>query len=118
MDRPHAGHRRPYGDAGHGVFRQRCTKDAFGAEVVDEAPRRALDRLVIVHVETEHEYARIACHFLRNGLAQRKKWHAIRAYSCSVSTWTITRRSRARRGASSTTSAPNASLVHRCRKTP
>ena len=71
MDRPHAGHGRADGDAGHGIFRQRRAEHAFRAEDIDQAARRALDRLVIVDIETEDKHARVALHLLRHRLAER-----------------------------------------------
>jgi hypothetical protein len=71
MDRPHAGHGGTDGDTRHRVFRQRRGEDAARAELLEQAARGSLDRLVIVDVETENEHAGIARHLQRHRLGQR-----------------------------------------------
>ena len=69
VDRPQPGQGHADGRAGHGVFRQRRAEDALGAILFDQAARRALDGLGIVHVQAEDDDGRIAGHFLVGGLA-------------------------------------------------
>ena len=71
MDRPHAGHRRPDRDPGHGVFGQRRAEHPLGPEFLDQSAGRALDTLVVIDIETKQKHARIAAHFLRQPLAER-----------------------------------------------
>ena len=71
VNRPHPGHGRADGDAGHGIFRQRRAKHPFRTEDIDQAAGRSLDRLVVVDVETKDENARVALHLLRHRFAER-----------------------------------------------
>ena len=71
VNRPHPGHGRADGDAGHGIFGERRAEHPIRTEDIDQAARRPLDRLVVVNVETKDKNTRVALHLLRDRLAKR-----------------------------------------------
>src|SRR5262249_48128125 len=70
MNRPHARHRRADRHSGHGVFGKRRPEHSLWPEFLHQTTRRALDGFVVVGVEAENEYSRIAPHLLRGRFAQ------------------------------------------------
>ena len=69
VDRPQPGQGHADGRAGHGVLGQRRAEDALRAVLLDQAARRALDRLGVVHVQAEEDDGRVAGHLLVGRLA-------------------------------------------------
>ena len=71
VDRPQAGERHADGRTGHRIFRKRRAKDALASIALDQVPRRAEDRLRIIHVQAEEQHALVARHLLVGRLANR-----------------------------------------------
>src|SRR5215831_16964275 len=69
MNRPQSGEGHADSRATHRVFGQRRTEHALRTKFLQESARRSLNRLGIVHVEAEDDYAWVVDHLLLSRFA-------------------------------------------------
>jgi len=67
MDRPQPGQGHSDRSPGHGILRQWSSEHSLRTELMEEALGRALDRLRIVHIQSEDNNRVIASHLLLGG---------------------------------------------------